>query len=48
MPFRQPCYYDGSTLNADAPYQVLLTRGEDALWAYLEEYFHDQFESDNK
>jgi len=31
-----PCYYDGSTLNAKEPFDILVTEGEEALWAFLE------------
>jgi len=35
-----PCYYDGSTLNADPGLEILTTQGEEALWDWLEAYFH--------
>ena len=38
-----PCYYDGSSLNAEKPYEILVTKGEDALWEFLESYYHCVF-----
>lgn len=35
------CYYDGSGLNADELYQVLLKEGSDGVWRELEEFYHD-------
>lgn len=32
------CYYDGSALNAEEPFDILISKGESALWAFLEEY----------
>ena len=40
-----PCYYDGSGLNAEQPYEVLVTEGEEALWDFLEGYYERTFES---
>lgn len=45
------CYYDGSSLNAEAPWEILLnhgTGGEDGLWAYLETYFHETFSEERR
>jgi hypothetical protein len=39
-----PCYYDGSGLNAAGPFHALVTGGNDAVWAYLEDYYRDVFE----
>ena len=39
----KPCYYDGSTLNAEEPFNILLRRGETALWKFLEEYHSQTF-----
>jgi hypothetical protein len=33
------CYYDGSGLNAEIPFDILCTHGQDALWEYLERYY---------
>lgn len=38
-----PCYYDGSGLNAWAPFEVMLRGGDEALWAYLEDYYRSTF-----
>jgi hypothetical protein len=35
------CYYDGSSLNAEDPFNILIQKGEDALWLFLET-FHNQ------
>jgi hypothetical protein len=29
------CYYDGSTLNAEKPWELLLTEGHEAVWQFL-------------
>ena len=38
-----PCYYDGSTLNAEEPFNILLRVGETALWRFLEKYHSQTF-----
>jgi hypothetical protein len=38
-----PCYYDGSTLNAEPIYQIFLKKGEEALWRELEKRYEIQF-----
>lgn len=38
-----PCYYDGSTLNAEPVYKILLEEGSDGVWKYLEEYYEETF-----
>jgi len=38
-----PCYYDGSGLNAQRPFDVLVTDGEEALWRYLRDYYRERF-----
>lgn len=41
----EPCYYDGSGLNANDAMYALCNGGDEALWKFLEEYydcvFHD-------
>ena len=37
------CYYDGSTLNAEEPFDILIMKGESALWKYLEDYHREIF-----
>lgn len=37
------CYYDGSSLNADALYWKFVEEGEDIVWKKLEEYYKKQF-----
>ena len=39
----RPCYYDGSTLNAQRPFDLLLAAGGDAVWNYLDEYYTKLF-----
>lgn len=39
----RPCYYDGSGLNAEPVFEILVTQGSDAVWVYLEEYYLDTF-----
>lgn len=38
------CYYDGSGLNAMDAFDVFTDRGEEALWAFLEQYYACVFE----
>ena len=38
------CFYDGSGLNASAPFLALVTGGSDAVWEFLEGYYADVFE----
>jgi len=37
------CYYDGSGLNAEPVFELLLTKGSDAVWKLLEERYYEQF-----
>jgi len=37
----KPCYYDGSGLNAERIYQVLLERGSQGVWEELEQYYQE-------
>lgn len=39
----KPCYYDGSGLNAEPVYQVLLEKGSDGVWEELEKYYERIF-----
>jgi hypothetical protein len=38
------CYYDGSGLNAEDPFDILTDDGEPALWKFLEQYYRATFE----
>lgn len=38
-----PCYYDGSSLNADGVFNILVQQGEEAMWRRLEEYHNSLF-----
>jgi len=42
----KPCYYDGSGLNAERIYQVLLKEGSNGVWRELEGYYKDIFGSE--
>ena len=37
------CYYDGSSLQAEKPYYILINAGEHALWKYLEGVYEYRF-----
>lgn len=37
------CYYDGSSLNAWRPFEVMLRGGDEALWEFLEDYYRSTF-----
>ncbi len=37
------CYYDGSGLNAERIFQVLLVEGSDGVWRELEQYYRYTF-----
>jgi len=39
----KPCYYDGSTLNAEPVFDILLQEGSEAVWKYLDEYYYEVF-----
>ena len=38
------CYYDGSSLNANDAFYVLVNCGEEELWRFLEQYYRSVFE----
>lgn len=40
-----PCYYDGSSLNAQRVYEILLEKGDAGVWAELEDYYREIFET---
>lgn len=42
----QPCYYDGSGLNGEKPWKILREEGDQALWEFLDNYWHYVFRSD--
>ena len=42
----KPCYYDGSGLNAESIYEVLLKEGSDGVWRELEDFYKNVFGSD--
>lgn len=39
----QPCWYDGSTLNAEPVFKRLVEEGSDGVWAALEAYYASTF-----
>jgi hypothetical protein len=39
----KPCYYDGSSLNANDAMYALVNGGEDALWEFLDAYYATVF-----
>lgn len=42
------CYYDGSSLNADVYFDLLVAEGGEALWRALEEEWSRRFENEEK
>lgn len=42
-----PCYYDGSGLNANKPFSILVHEGSDRLWEFLDGYYRDTFEKED-
>ena len=42
----EPCYYDGSSLNAEAMIPDFLEGGTNWLWGYLEDYYRSRFVGD--
>lgn len=40
------CYYDGSGLNAETVYDILVREGGEAVWKYLDEYYYEIFGDD--
>lgn len=37
------CFYDGSGLQADALFRVLIVNGEEAVWLYMRNYYESRF-----
>ena len=37
------CYYDGSSLNSDPVVDILLRKGGEAVWKFLENYWNELF-----
>jgi len=42
----KPCYYDGSGLNAEPVFKLLVEKGDEAVWRKLERYYEVTFNSD--
>jgi hypothetical protein len=39
----KPCYYDGSGLAAQNVWEILLEKGSDGVWEFLEKYYQETF-----
>jgi hypothetical protein len=39
----KPCFYDGSTMNAERVFNVLLEKGDEGVWSELESYYKSVF-----
>ncbi len=39
----KPCYYDGSGLNAEKVFDILVREGGEAVWKFLENYYNEIF-----
>lgn len=42
-----PCWYDGSSLNAEPLIQPFLEGGSEAVWKKLAQYYHEVFETED-
>jgi len=40
----KPCYYDGSSLNAERIFNILLAKGDEGVWCALENYYKHTFD----
>jgi hypothetical protein len=40
-----PCYYDGSGLHAETVLRMLIEKGGEAVWQYMEQCYHSQFDN---
>ena len=40
----KPCYYDGSGLNAEDIFRILVSQGGEAVWVQMEYYYHELFD----
>jgi len=38
-----PCYYDGSSLNAEPIFEKLVTLGHEAVWKEMEKWYYNTF-----
>jgi hypothetical protein len=38
-----PCYYDGSSLNAQEGFDILVAEGDEAAWQWMERYYRSVF-----
>ena len=44
----KPCYYDGSSLNAERVFKILLKEGSEGVWKYMESYYYSIIEQQIK
>lgn len=44
----KPCYYDVSGLRAEGVFKVLLEKGSDGVWEFLEKEYRSLFEDNDK
>jgi len=44
----KPCYYDGSALNSEPILDLLIRKGDEAVWKELEKYYKELFEDVEK
>ena len=42
------CYYDGSSLSAEKPFNILVEQGLEKLWEFLEDYYVSVFDKMTK
>ena len=41
----EPCWYDGSGLQAQELFQKFVSQGEEIVWQTLEEWYHSEFDN---
>lgn len=39
----KPCYYGDSITYSEVPFQVLISKGSDAMWVWMENYYKEKF-----
>lgn len=44
----KPCYYDGSGIRAEGVFDILLEKGGEAVWDYLETEYRTLFEEEER
>jgi len=38
---KAPCYYDGSSLGAQKVFDILVEKGDEGVWEYMEKYYEN-------